>query len=131
MWYNEDMDGITGKLEKFLASKILMYVVVFVLVAKVISVAFLMPLPNNFFFADITRSQLNQLLNQSRESLGLNTLTESDALDQAARLKAQDMVSNDYFAHQSPAGITPWHWFSQVGYIYNSTIKIDENHIYF
>ena len=30
--------------------------------------------------------------------------------------KANDMVANNYFAHTSPSGLTPWYWFEQVGY---------------
>jgi hypothetical protein len=28
------------------------------------------------------------------------------------------MVANNYFAHTSPYGITPWHWFKEVGYTF-------------
>ena len=30
--------------------------------------------------------------------------------------KADDMAAKSYFAHTSPEGIDPWHWFAQVGY---------------
>jgi len=112
------MDGIRLKMEKFLASKILLYIAVFVLVAKIVGLAFLLPLPANLFFADITKVDLTTLLNSERQQLGLNVLQENQKLNQAAALKAQDMVAKDYFAHQSPQGITPWYWFSKVGYSY-------------
>jgi hypothetical protein len=37
-------------------------------------------------------------------------------LQVAAQEKENDMVANNYFAHTSPAGVTPWHWFMDVGY---------------
>ncbi len=103
---------------KFLQSKALLYVAIFLMTAKILTVVVQTPFPQNFFFADITKSSLTILLNQSREAQGLNALTESTALNQAAALKAQDMVSNGYFAHKSPTGLTPWHWFAQAGYTY-------------
>jgi len=45
-------------------------------------------------------------------------LSENPLLDLAAQLKALDMAKKGYFSHISPEGITPWHWFEQVGYEY-------------
>jgi len=39
-------------------------------------------------------------------------------LEQAAQQKAQDMIKNNYFAHTSPAGTSPWYWFDKVDYNY-------------
>lgn len=58
------------------------------------------------------------LTNKERGDLYLNTLTRSELLDEAARLKAEHMVKNSYFAHYSPDGVTPWYWFDQVSYKY-------------
>lgn len=113
------MRYIVSYSQKFLTHHILWYAVVLLLAVKIVSVVFYIPFPNNFFFADITKSSLTHLLNGQRQEMGLNTLTQSQKLDQAAALKAQDMVAKGYFAHQSPQGTTPWHWFSQVGYKYN------------
>lgn len=74
--------------------------------------------PNNIFFADVTKTALIQLTNKERESLGLAPLNESPALDRAAFFKARDMLAKEYFAHQSPDGITPWYWFKQSNYPY-------------
>ncbi len=103
---------------RFLQSNILFYGVVLLLCIKIVTIGFFIPFPKNIFFADITKTDLLNLLNQSRENRGLNSLTDNNKLDQAALLKAQDMVKNNYFAHQSPQGITPWFWFRQVGYNY-------------
>lgn len=102
----------------FLHGNLLLYIVGTILVAKLLTVAMYLPLSPNYFFADITKIDLLNLLNQHRQNVGLNTLSESEALNQAAALKAQDMVNNGYFAHQSPTGVTPWFWFKKAGYEY-------------
>ena len=56
--------------------------------------------------------------NEARKNEDLPPLVRSDVLDQAAQLKAEDMAAHGYFAHKSPDGITPWHWFREAGYQY-------------
>lgn len=56
--------------------------------------------------------------NEARKNEDLPPLVRSDILDQAAQLKAEDMAAHGYFAHKSPEGITPWHWFREAGYHY-------------
>lgn len=56
------------------------------------------------------------LTNTERASGHLGTLHRNPVLDQAATLKAHDMATNSYFAHYSPAGVSPWHWFDAVSY---------------
>jgi len=104
--------------EKFLKSKWLLGVAVFVLALKISFSLIYINLPNSLFFADIAKSELVNMLNQTRQAMGLNALTENLQLDQAAQLKAQDMVANEYFNHISPSGTTPWYWFSAAGYNY-------------
>ena len=58
------------------------------------------------------------LTNVERTENQLGTLVRNPVLDAAATLKAQDMAKHSYFAHNSPAGVTPWHWFEQAGYSY-------------
>lgn len=57
--------------------------------------------------------------NTERTAVGVGTLTHNERLDRAATLKAQDMLAHQYFAHRSPSGVTPWHWFSEAGYTYS------------
>ena len=66
--------------------------------------------------AEVYPSALVQLTNQDRTALGMKPLSISPVLEQAAKLKAQDMVANNYFAHTSPTGSTPWYWFGKAGY---------------
>lgn len=56
--------------------------------------------------------------NTLRQSLGFDVLKENPVLDIAAAQKLQDMTQNQYFAHTSPAGISPWHWIEVNQYKY-------------
>lgn len=66
--------------------------------------------------AEVYPATIVTLTNQDRSEQGLTPLAINPTLQAAAVLKANDMVANNYFAHTSPAGINPWHWFAQVGY---------------
>jgi len=107
-------------LPKFLERKFLNYYFIFLLILKIISISLILYLPQNFFFADITKTALFNLINQEREKLGLPTLKENLVLDQAAHLKAEDMLEKDYFSHWNPEGKSPWYWFQLAGYNYQS-----------
>ncbi len=110
--------GFKGYLTTFLQSRILFYIVLLLLLLKIVSIVLFTPLYKNIFFADVTKSDIVQFLNRDRAQRGLSVLTESQKLDQAAYLKAEDMVAKSYFSHQSPDGITPWFWFKSVDYTY-------------
>ncbi len=56
--------------------------------------------------------------NTERIALGLKPLKVNLTLNKVAELKVQDMVKNSYFAHVSPTGVSPWHWFVVAGYDY-------------
>ena len=68
--------------------------------------------------AEVISSALVDLTNTDRANLSLSKLTTSSVLQQAAQLKANDMATKGYFAHNSPEGNTPWHWFDLAGYDY-------------
>jgi uncharacterized protein YkwD len=72
--------------------------------------------PRSRLFGIIVANTLVDETNQSRTSNGDAALTVNPLLEEAAQEKANDMVSNNYFAHTSPAGLSPWYWFEQVGY---------------
>lgn len=75
---------------------------------------------SNQYVALILPSHLVDLTNGSREEEGLSPLRENPLLSSAARLKAEDMAARGYFSHTSPDGLSPWHWFSLVGYEYRA-----------
>lgn len=68
--------------------------------------------------AAIYPKALITLANEDRIQNNLSNLTVNPVLAEAARLKAEDMVKNGYFAHNSPTGVTPWYWISKAGYQY-------------
>jgi len=68
--------------------------------------------------AKIAPSELVMLTNVRRQERGLDELTTDPRLVGAAQLKAEHMAQNGYFAHTSPDGIKPWHWFDEAGYDY-------------
>lgn len=69
--------------------------------------------------SNITISELVQQTNEQRLTAGAGTLTVNETLSKAAFMKAQDMFSNDYWAHNSPTGVTPWKWLADVDYAYD------------
>ena len=68
--------------------------------------------------ADITAQRMIELTNESRKDSGLLPLKVNDKLTAAAAAKADDMFKFQYFDHNSPSGLTPWHWIKSAGYDY-------------
>ncbi len=66
--------------------------------------------------AAVISAVLVDLTNTDRAENGLGTLTTNETLVLAAQLKANDMAAKSYFAHTSPEGLNPWHWFNQAEY---------------
>lgn len=66
--------------------------------------------------AEVASSVLIDLTNESRLAYDQTPLIRSAKLDWAAELKGKDMARKQYFSHNSPTGVTPWHWFKEVGY---------------
>ncbi|MBI4079289.1 MAG: hypothetical protein HY429_03275, partial [Candidatus Levybacteria bacterium] len=62
--------------------------------------------------------ELLLLTNKKREEQGLLPLGFNEELTKAAAMKAQDMISKDYWAHNAPDGVTPWAFFNKVNYGY-------------
>lgn len=63
-------------------------------------------------------SEIIALTNQKRAADGLVELIYNPLLARAAQAKAEDMFSNNYWAHNSPTGITPWSFITAAGYKY-------------
>jgi uncharacterized protein YkwD len=68
--------------------------------------------------ADISSGQLLSLTNRERENSGVGDLLLNDRLSQAASAKADDMFTDNYWAHNSPSGKTPWVFIRSAGYEY-------------
>ncbi len=105
-------------LPRILTSKYLFAYAAMVLAFKILIISILLVLPNTKIFSDIASSELLTLINQARQEKNLTPLTQNNKLTSAADLKANDMLTNDYFEHTSPAGVAPWYWFKTAGYNY-------------
>lgn len=103
---------------QFLESGLLFFVAGVFLFLKLLNVSLVVSLPYTSFFGDVIESVLVERTNEERQRIGLPVLRESPKLEQAAYLKAQDMLQKGYFAHTSPQGVTPWYWFRKAGYAY-------------
>ncbi len=66
----------------------------------------------------IYASVLVNLTNQNRIAANISELKINPLLEKAAQMKADDMATRSYFAHNTPEGKTPWYWFELVGYKY-------------
>lgn len=76
------------------------------------------------FLPSVTPSALMDLTNDRRSEQGISELDSNKTLQQAAQKKADHMAENQYFAHDSPSGLTTWSWFRKVDYTYR---KAGEN----
>ncbi|MBW7960001.1 hypothetical protein H3C65_00700 [Patescibacteria group bacterium] len=96
------------------------FLLIYLLIAFFMSIIFKkVNLTNVLGFAtDITSEKLLQLTNREREKNNLADLTYNDELAAAAYQKAQDMFNNNYWAHFSPEGKTPWDFILKSGYRY-------------
>jgi len=70
------------------------------------------------YATDIRVEQLVAATNAKRAEVGLSPVTLNGALSQAAAAKASDMFTNNYWAHNSPGGRTPWDFIIGAGYRY-------------
>lgn len=68
--------------------------------------------------SNVNDKDIIRLTNEQRASNGLKYLVEDPRLDQSAAMKANDEITNNYWAHVSPSGVQPWYWFARVKYYY-------------
>ncbi len=71
------------------------------------------------YTSDITISSLLDKTNIERTNDGQSQLVLNDKLIDAAYLKAKNMFAEQYWSHDSPDGVKPWKWFSDVEYNYD------------
>lgn len=71
------------------------------------------------YATNITKGEIINLTNKERVKLGASSLSGNSVLDQAAQLKAQDMLVDNYWAHFAPDGTSPWYFFEKAGYRYS------------
>lgn len=66
----------------------------------------------------INPDKIVEYTNQYRLQEGKEPLILNDSLTQAALSKAQNMFTDNYWAHISPDGTEPWYFITQSGYEY-------------
>lgn len=75
-------------------------------------------IPQSKQVAAIIASALVDQTNEERLKIKLDNLSVNQKLIESAQLKANDMASNGYFAHNSPDGKDPWYFFKKANYSY-------------
>ena len=71
------------------------------------------------YSSEITAQKVFTQTNIQRQNNGLPALKFNSILSESATNKAKDMFSQNYWAHTSPSGTTPWDFFKEVGYNYS------------
>lgn len=66
----------------------------------------------------IAENEILNLTNRERSARGLREVALNEQLSEAARSKAKDMFSKNYWAHFAPDGTTPWYFIKNSGYSY-------------
>ena len=100
-------------LEKAAMIGMLSLVIISFTVANILTILW----PNSgWMVSTVLPAVVVNLTNEERDSASLGTLVRNPLLDSAAKMKAQDMAENEYFAHYSPSGVSPWHWFTEASY---------------
>lgn len=114
---HKDNNSVPHILHEASIGSLLVFVIVsFVLVPNFLRGA---KFANHFdLTASIYPAVIVNLTNDVRVQNHLNTLTRNQILDKVAELKAEDMLAHQYFAHNSPTGVTPWHWFDEAHYAF-------------
>ncbi len=87
---------------------------------------------SNQYLASVLSTTIVDLTNIERKTNGAEALSVNLKLEEAARLKAQDMAKRAYFSHVSPEGVQPWYWLGLVNYKYyaageNLAVHFDES----
>ncbi len=91
---------------------------ILLIAAKIMAVVIIGLTPAMADLSTITSARMLQFTNEERSKRGLSALTSNDKLVRAAQAKGEDMLAHQYFAHISPAGVTPWFWMAKQDYTY-------------
>jgi len=91
---------------------------------KLLIVIFVVSLPLSAWVTpDVSKKQAEKIINltnEIRSSLGLNLLIKNDVLNKGAYEKAQDMLTEQYFAHVSPKKKGLGYWLRKNNYTYST-----------
>ncbi len=79
------------------------------------------PTPVNTSGLTADEATLVDLINEDRADYGVSTVTVNMTATEAATAKAQDMITNDYFGHDSPTYGMPSQMLTEFGVTYTVT----------
>lgn len=127
------MEKILKKIKNFIAPtkeneyhphlfrhEISLFIFLFIIVLEFLFILeFFIFIDKNKFSALVLPDTLINLTNEERSKIKLPELKKSSLLEQAAKLKAEDMVNKGYFSHKTPEGRDPWFFLESVGYKYS------------
>lgn len=105
------------------------YLPLFVSIVASLFLSFWQPNPGNTL-AYATNTSVSGLLtstNSQRSAHGKSSLKINAKLNGSAQAKAQDMVTKNYWSHNTPSGQEPWVFITNAGYDYT---KAGENLAY-
>lgn len=77
-------------------------------------------IPQNNFNTLALETEVVNLVNQERASLGISPLSQNWELSRVARFKSEDMRDKKYFSHQSPTYGSPFDMIRNFGIKYNT-----------
>jgi uncharacterized protein YkwD len=69
---------------------------------------------------EITSANVLRLMNDYRAQQGLTPLSEDALLDEAAADRMRHMEEESFWSHESPDGLSPFHWLDQRRYRYRT-----------
>lgn len=95
---------------------LVIYILIFILLQVSFSIVSLTKPGVLGISGDIDTKQVIEMTNKEREKQGLPSVRENEALDKAARLKAENMFAENYWSHFAPSGKTPWDFILGSGY---------------
>jgi len=74
-------------------------------------------LSNNITKEELAEMEVHRLINLEREKHGLKTLEYDEELASVAKLHSIDMANDEYFAHETPEGLSPTDRADEADYV--------------
>lgn len=100
----------------FFREHVVLSIVIISILSLLLSVTSYLIIRKTAYGTLVASSVLIDFTNRTREGVGLSPLIRNDLLQESSHLKAEEMSSLHYFAHESPDGGGPWKFFKQAHY---------------
>jgi len=98
--------------------KLLGYALILILIKLTVTGFLFFYYPTPAELANIVTSKIVELANADRDRNQIDEFAVNHNLTRFAMAKAQDMIDNNYFSHDSPDGRKPWQWIDRNEYDY-------------